>query len=632
MIRILIAVFAIPALAFSQTLSDGETEFIRLIGRKAGDGVKVIPIWPGDGTPPNVLRKLKGAESVVEPKPGNPSIRNVSKPSLVIVAPSGKGGKRTGVTMVFAPGGGYGALGVNIGRDLQTWADAIGADFALLKYRVPRAANDPGRRMQLTDAQRAVRVLRGRSDNRIVFFGASAGGHLAFNLANNHAEEIVAPLDDTDRFSARPDAVVLLYPAYLTQPIVGMNPDPQLHLDQVSPKRTPPLLMTVTRPDKFTHGAVNTMLALRRAKASAELHIYPEGGHAGGFDKYPLMEFVRPTARFLRDQGIFTVEMAKVSNEFLDRLESAFLNRPEIAETVVGDKPINRALPPSEWSAGDRALAGLRERSVAILSLWPGDGTREDDPARELKEAVPDSSDGRVRIGDVSRPTLHVWRPEQPDGRAVLIFPGGAYNKLAAQHEGTEIAQWLNDQGITAFICKYRVPRREGMAKHAVALQDAQQAIRLIRKRAGEFGVESDKLGVIGFSAGGNLAALTVHQAPNRRLKPDFALLIYPAYLNLEREGAELDPVLRTLRGRADYAPAFIAVAKDDPHAAGSLHYFRHLQLQRIAAELHVYNAGGHGKGLDVRGYPFSAWTRAAERWLADLKHGTTHILLDRRK
>ncbi len=632
MIRVVVALLAVPILVSSQTLSDGETEFIRLIGREAGDGVEVVPLWPGDGTPPNVSRKLKGTESVVEPKPGNPSVRNVSKPSLVIVAPGGKDPKRAGVTMVFAPGGGYGALGINIGRDLLTWADAIGAEFALLKYRVPRAANDPGRRMQLSDAQRAIRILRARSDTRIVFFGASAGGHLAFNLANNHAEEIVAPLDDTDRLSARPDAVVALYPAYLTQPIVGMDADPNLHLDQVSPERTPPVLMTVTRPDKFTHGAVNAMLALRRAKVPAELHIFPEGGHAGGFDKYPLMEFVRPTARFLRDQGIFTEDVAKVSNEFLDRLEAAFLKRPASTETAQDDTPIAGALPPTEWSAGDRALAGLREKPAPILRLWPGDGTREDDPARELEEAVPDSSDGRVRIGDVSRPTLHVWRPEKPDGRAVLIFPGGAYNKLAAQHEGTEIAQWLNDQGITAFLCKYRVPRRNGMDKHAVALQDAQQAIQMIRKQAREFGVESDKLGVIGFSAGGNLAALTVHQAPNRRLKPDFALLIYPAYLNLEREGAELDPVLRTLSGRADYAPTFIAVAKDDAHAAGSLHYFRHLQLQRIATELHVYNAGGHGKGLDARGYPFSSWTQAAERWLADMKHGTTHILLDRAK
>lgn len=632
MIRFLLALFAIPVLAFSQSLSDGEAELIRLVDREAGDGVEVVPLWPGDGTPPNVPRKLKEPESVVEPRSGNPSVRNVTKPSLVIVEPRGNATKRAGVTMVFAPGGGYGALGLNIGRDLQLWADAIGADFALLKYRVPRAANDPGRRMQLSDAQRALRILRGRSDNRIIFFGASAGGHLAFNLANNHAEEIVAPLDDTDRLSARPDAVVLLYPAYLTQPIVSMDADPHLHLDQVSPERTPPLLLAVTRPDKFTHGAVNAMLALRRAKVPAELHIYPEGGHAGGFDKYPLMEFVRPTARFLRDQGIFTEDMAKVSNQFLDRLEATFLKRPESGETAGEGKPVAGALPAAEWTAGDRALAGLRKPATPILRLWPGDGTREDDPARDLEETVPDSSDGRVRIGDVSRPTLHVWRPEKPDGRAVLIFPGGAYNKLAAQHEGTEIAQWLNDQGITAFLCKYRVPRREGRDKHTVALQDAQQAITMIRARAEEFGIESDQLGVIGFSAGGNLAALTVHQAPNRRLKPDFALLIYPAYLNLEREGAELDPVLRTLRGRADYAPTFIAVAKDDPFAAGSLHYFRHLQLQRIATELHVYNAGGHGKGLDLRGYPFSAWTRAAERWLADLKHGTTHILLNRER
>ena len=309
------------------------------------------------------------------------------------------------------------------------------------------------------------------------------------------------------------------------------------------------------------------MLALRRAKVPSELHIYPEGGHAGCFNKYPLMEFVRPAARFLKDQGIFTEALESRTNDWLDDLEATFLERPYIPARA-GEIAIENALPESEWSVGDRALARLCGEATPIVSIWPGEGTREDDPARDIEEIVPDSSDDRVRIGNVTRPTLHVWRPENPDGRAVLVFPGGGYGKLAAQHEGTEVARWLNDQGITAFLCKYRVPRREGMEKHAVALEDAQEAIRLIRTRAEGFGIDPDQLGVIGFSAGGHLAALTVHRAPNRRLKPDFALLIYPAYLNLEREGTDLDPALRTLPGRADYAPAFIAVAKDDAHAA----------------------------------------------------------------
>ena len=107
----------------------------------------------------------------------------------------------------------------------------------------------PGAALPLSDAQRALQILRSRhAENRIILLGASAGGHLAFNLANNHAEEIGDPVDGLDSISARPDAAILLYPAYLTNPIESMEPDPHLRLDEVSPRRTPPIFMTVTRP------------------------------------------------------------------------------------------------------------------------------------------------------------------------------------------------------------------------------------------------------------------------------------------------------------------------------------------------------------------------------------------------
>ena len=212
---------------------------------------------------------------------------------------------------------------------------------------------------------------------------------------------------------------------------------------------------------------------------------------------------------------------------------------------------------------------------AVVYRLWPG-GSRADDPQADLAEQLPQRPDGLVRIGSVSQPTMHWWRPAQADGRAVVVFPGGGYNGLAAQHEGTEIAEWLNKQGITAFIVKYRVPRREGLEKHSVALQDAQRAIRIVRSRAKEFGVSADQIGVLGFSAGGHLAAATVHQFDQRSYeavdaaklpydqasaKPDFAVLIYPAYLITDRTGSEIDPLLKPLPSRADYPPMFLAVA-----------------------------------------------------------------------
>ena len=233
------------------------------------------------------------------------------------------------------------------------------------------------------------------------------------------------------------------------------------------------------------------------------------------------------------------------------------------------------------------------------------------------------------------------WQPRVPDGRAVIVFPGGAYNGLAAQHEGTDIAEWLNRQGITAFIAKYRVPRREGLEKHTVALQDAQRAIRLVRSRAAEFGIKADQIGVLGFSAGGNLAALTVHQAETRSddaidqidklsARPDFAVLIYPAYLRAENDSEQLSPLIAPLRSRNDYPPIFGAVAADDRFAPDSIYYALHLHQQQIAGELHVYASGGHGKGLRKTGGPFSRWTRSCERWLSDLKRGTTSIDVDK--
>lgn len=620
--------------------SPGEEAFLELTGRDDG---KVIPLWPGDGTPPNAARKSP-PESVDSPRQGRPAIRDVSKPSLVFLQHPNLSGEK-GVTFVFAPGGGYGLLGLSAAVDLYNWTHAFGAHFALLKYRVPKAPDDAGRRIPLSDAQRAIRLLRsqagelGIDPGKIVITGASAGGHLAFNLANNHAEETYKPIGKTDKSSARPDAAILLYPAYLTNPIPSLDEDPHLHLKNLSPKNTPPIFMTVTRPDKFTWGAIHTMASLRKAKVPAELHIYPEGGHSGCFNKYPFLDFVRPAARFLKDQSILTDPMQKLSDEWIQGVEKKFVTPIDPAPTK--PEPSIAGLDMKDQSKGDKALAALRKPPPAIIPLWPDDGTRGDDPTRDLEEVLPQRPDGFVRVTSVSRPTLHFWPAERPDGRAVIIYPGGGYNGLATQHEGTEVAAWLNSLGITAFVAKYRVPRRKGLEKHAVALQDAQRAIRIVRTRAEEFGIEPDQLGVMGFSAGGNLAALSFHRAAHpsyepiddidkAKLRPDFAMLVYPAYLTTDRTGPELDPIFTGLQHRKDYPPIFTAVAADDPFAPGSLYYQLHLHQQRVSSELHVYEKGGHGKGIQERGYPFSQWTRSCERWLTDLKRDTVNVSFPR--
>jgi acetyl esterase/lipase len=200
-----------------------------------------------------------------------------------------------------------------------------------------------------------------------------------------------------------------------------------------------------------------------------------------------------------------------------------------------------------------------------------------------------------------------------------------------------EIAQWLSTLGITVFLTKYRVPRRKKLDKHHVALQDAQRAIRLVRSQAAEFAVNPTEIGVLGFSAGGHLAALTVSQQRHESYpaidvldtasaRPDFAILIYPAYLTVKTDSPRLDSLFAPLPGRQDYPPIYLAVAADDKFTLGSLQYLLQLHQAKTFGELHMFARGGHGTGLDARGYPFSEWTKSCARWLDDFKQGITHI------
>jgi acetyl esterase/lipase len=193
--------------------------------------------------------------------------------------------------------------------------------------------------------------------------------------------------------------------------------------------------------------------------------------------------------------------------------------------------------------------------------------------------------DTTVRITDVTRPTLTVYRsaPEQNTGAAVLICPGGGYSRLAFNKEGTEVAEWLNTIGVTGIVLKYRVPARKGQARHLAPLQDAQRALGLIRHQAPVWGIDPDRIGVLGFSAGGHLAAaLSTHfdqrtyepidDADRLRCRPAFALLIYPAYLVLGEQGHQLAPELRVT---AATPRTFLVQTQDDAvRVECSLYYY----------------------------------------------------------
>ena len=285
--------------------------------------------------------------------------------------------------------------------------------------------------------------------------------------------------------------------------------------------------------------------------------------------------------------------------------------------------------------------AGAQEGSdlgpPIVLDLWPvvSRGPLPGDPAEfslppEQDTSTPESNQvaGRsvIRLGNVSVPQIAVYRPEKPaDSRAaVIICPGGGYHILAYDLEGTEVAQWLNGRGITAIVLKYRVPARPGPDRWKAAVIDTQRALSLTREHANEWGLDPEKIGVLGFSAGGHAAAVSsseigrqyepVDQADELGCRPNFSLLIYPGYL---AEGEQLSPLLA---GAGRFPPTFLVHAQDDPVTPlSSLTFATHLQKLGVPAELHLYREGGHGYGLRPTDLPVTRWTEAAAVWLERL-------------
>jgi acetyl esterase/lipase len=224
-----------------------------------------------------------------------------------------------------------------------------------------------------------------------------------------------------------------------------------------------------------------------------------------------------------------------------------------------------------------------------------------------------------IRLGNVSSPTLSVYSPSAKNtGAAVLVFPGGGYSILALDLEGTEVCDWLTSIGVTCVLVKYRVPNSGPYPKPA-ALQDAQRALGIARSHAAEWQIDPRKIGVLGFSAGGHLAAaLSTHfdkriydrvdAADDASCRPDFAVIVYPGYL--DGPNPEIKPTAAT-------PPSFIVQAEDDPvHVENATAYFLALKAAKVPAELHIYAKGGHGYGLRRTELPVTGWPRLVETWL----------------
>jgi acetyl esterase/lipase len=235
-----------------------------------------------------------------------------------------------------------------------------------------------------------------------------------------------------------------------------------------------------------------------------------------------------------------------------------------------------------------------------------------------------------VRLGNVSAPTLTLYTPMgQNSGAAVVVFPGGGYHILAIDIEGTEVCEWLNSAGITCVLLKYRVPDSGPYPKFPAALEDTQRVLGLVRLHAAGWHIDPNRIGVLGFSAGGHLAAaISTHfderlyspqdAADKLSCRPDFAILIYPAYLTIEDKNFAPNPEIHPT---ANTPPTFIVQAEDDPvHVENALVYFLGLKNAKVPAELHIYAQGGHGYGLRRTALPVTTWPQSVETWLRTIK------------
>jgi acetyl esterase/lipase len=285
----------------------------------------------------------------------------------------------------------------------------------------------------------------------------------------------------------------------------------------------------------------------------------------------------------------------------------------------------------------------LTEASEPI-AIWPdrppgAKPTGKANPDRASKDHTPPEADAKLtndqqsrdgvvyRVRRVDRPELTVHQPPagQRTGAAVIVCPGGGYNMLAFHKEGTQVAHWLNDMGVTAFVLKYRVPRAKHITHWKPPLMDAQRAIRYVRHNASKWHIDGDRLGILGFSAGGHLAATAsthfddpayapIDEIDQSSPRPDFTILVYPAYLTVENKGKKLSPEITVTDNTP---PAFLAHAGNDHHTAlGSIRYYEALRAHEAPAAVHVFSTGGHGFGLADQKVEASAWPRLAGDWM----------------
>ena len=282
-------------------------------------------------------------------------------------------------------------------------------------------------------------------------------------------------------------------------------------------------------------------------------------------------------------------------------------------------------------------------QSIAEMELYKGKVPNSTNAPN--KENTTMGDDKVMRIAKVSVPSITMYKPAQQNGMAIIICPGGGYTVLAWNKEGTKVAEEFNKWGITAFILRYRLPDDTTMINKSIApLQDAQQAVRLVRSNAAEWGVDKNKIGIMGFSAGGHLAAtaathFTFKADPKNNdttsVRPDFAILVYPvisfdkSFAHIGSRNKLIGPDITAdkveffsneLQVTSNAPPAFLVHAGDDKSVPveNSIRFYQACIKNKVPVEMHLYPKGGHGFGLNNTTTPDN-WMERLRNWLSKL-------------
>ena len=286
-------------------------------------------------------------------------------------------------------------------------------------------------------------------------------------------------------------------------------------------------------------------------------------------------------------------------------------------------------------------ITNIMMSAQKVMPLYEGEIPNSKPSADEEKSEV---ADGITRISKISKPTLSIYLPAEgkATGAAVIICPGGGYWINAFSHEGIDVAKRFNEMGVAAFVLKYRIPNDITMINREIGpLQDAQQAIKVVRQHAAEWKVNPNRIGMMGFSAGGHLASTAgthfntavIENSSGISLRPDFLILIYPVIsfqdsiahigsrdqlIGKKPSKEKMDYYSNELQVNKNTPPTFLVHASDDKgvRSENSVVFYQHLVKNKVPAELHIYQGGGHGFGLNNKTTKDN-WMERCEAWLS---------------